>query len=132
HLAHGTGRRAQYRTVPSGVPTAELRAAAPSRRIARDRLGVPADAFVVIALGRLVPVKGFDLLITALPALAAAVPSARVVLVGDGPDRQELERAARALDVGERVVITGVMPDIAGCLAAADVLAAPSRNEGMG
>jgi glycosyltransferase involved in cell wall biosynthesis len=132
HLARGIGRRAQYRTVPSGVPTAELRAAAPARRAARSRLGLPSDAFVVIGLGRLVPVKGFDVLIAALPSIAAAVPSARVVLVGDGPLRRDLERAAGALGVRDRVLITGATSDIAGCLAAADVLAAPSRNEGMG
>ena len=132
HLARGIGRRAQYRTVPSGVPTAELRAAAPTRGAARVRLGLPDDAFVVVGLGRLVPVKGFDLLLAALPALAAAVPSARVVFVGEGPERAALEAQAVGLGVRGRVLFTGATPDIAVCLAAADVLAAPSRNEGMG
>jgi glycosyltransferase involved in cell wall biosynthesis len=132
HLARGIGRRAQYRTVPSGVPTAELRAQSPGRAAARASLGLPADAFVVGALGRFVAVKGFDLLVGALPALAAAVPSARVLLVGDGPERIALETQATALRVGERVQITGATADIARCLAACDVLAAPSRNEGMG
>ena len=132
HLARGIGRRAQYRTVPSGVPTAELRAAAPTRGAARVRLGLSDDAFVVVGLGRLVPVKGFDLLLAALPALAAAVPSARVVFVGEGPERAALEAQAVGLGVRGRVLFTGATPDIAVCLAAADVLAAPSRNEGMG
>src|SRR5262249_19226179 len=90
------------------------------------------DAFVVAGLGRLVPVKGFDVLVKALGPLAEAVPSARLVLIGDGPQRPELESAARASGVGGRVRITGITPDIVGWLAAADVLAAPSRNEGMG
>ena len=47
HLALGIGRRAQFVTVPSGVPTAELRARAPQRAAARDALGLPPDAFVV-------------------------------------------------------------------------------------
>ena len=132
HLARKIGRRAQYRTVPSGVPTAALRAAAPSRSVARARLGLPEDAFVVAGLGRLVPVKGFDVLVAALRPLADAVPSSRLVLIGDGPQREELRVAARDLGVGGRVLVTGVTPDIAGWLAAADVLAAPSRNEGMG
>src|SRR5213593_1554679 len=122
HLARGIGRRAQYRMVPSGVPTAELRAAAPTRGAARVRLGLPDDAFVVVGLGRLVPVKGFDLLLAALPALAAAVPSARVVFVGEGPERAALEAQAVGLGVRGRVLFTGATPDIAVCLAAADVL----------
>ena len=132
HLARKIGRRAQYRTVPSGVPTAALRAAAPSRSVARARLGLPENAFVVAGLGRLLPVKGFDVLVAALRPLADAVPSSRLVLIGDGPQREELRVAARDLGVGGRVLVTGVTPDIAGWLAAADVLAAPSRNEGMG
>lgn len=132
HLARGIGRRAQYATVPSGVPTAALRAAAPPRAAARARLGLEPGAFVVAALGRFVPVKGFDLLVEALPALVAAAPAARLLLVGDGPARAALEARARALGVGDRVLVTGATPDVAGHLAAADVLAAPSRNEGMG
>jgi len=132
HLARGIGERAQYRAVPSGVPTAELRAAAPTRGVARARLRLPDDAFVVVGLGRFVPVKGFDVLITALPTLAAAVPSTCVLLVGDGPERVALEAQAGRLGVRDRLRCTGVTPDIAVCLAAADVLAAPSRNEGMG
>jgi glycosyltransferase involved in cell wall biosynthesis len=132
HLARGIGRRAQYRTVPSGVPTAELRRRAPGRAAARAALGLPDDAFVVGGLGRFVPVKGFDLLVEALPALAAAVPSTRVLLVGEGPERLALETQASALRVRERVQVTGATDDVARCLAACDVLAAPSRNEGMG
>jgi glycosyltransferase involved in cell wall biosynthesis len=132
HLARGIGRRAQYRSVPSGVPTAALRAAAPDRAAARARLGLPAGAFVVAALGRLVPVKGLDFLVGALPALAAAIPSARLVLVGDGPERAALEAQARTLGVGDRVLVTGAAADVTVALAAADALAAPSRNEGMG
>lgn len=132
HLARGIGRRAQYRTVPSGVPTAELRGRSPGRAAARAALGLPADAYVVGGLGRFVPVKGFDLLVGALPALAAAVPSARVLLVGDGPERLALETQATVLRVRERVQVTGATDDVARCLAACDVLAAPSRNEGMG
>jgi glycosyltransferase involved in cell wall biosynthesis len=79
-----------------------------------------------------VPVKGFDVLVAALRPLADAVSSARLVLIGDGPQREELRIAARDLGVGGRVLVTGVTSDIAGWLAAADVLAAPSRNEGMG
>lgn len=132
HLARGIGRAAQYRTVPSGVPTAELRAAAPSRAAARAALGVSADAFVVAGLGRLVPVKGFDVLLRALPTLLAAVPQARLVLVGDGPEREALHAQAAALGVADHVRITGATGDVGRWLAACDVLAAPSRNEGMG
>ncbi len=132
HLARGIGRRAQFVSVPSGVPTERLRASAPSRAEARARLGVGAAAYVVAALGRFVPIKGFDLLVEALPRVLEGVPAACLLLIGDGPERPALEARAAALGVAARVRVTGPVADAASCLAAADVLAAPSRNEGMG
>ena len=132
HLARGIGRAAQYVAVPSGVPTAELRAAAPTRTEARARLGLDLDTFVVVGLGRLVPIKGFDLLVRALPAVAAQIPSTRVVLVGDGAERGRLDALACALGVGARLDLAGEVFGVTTHLAAADVLAVPSHNEGMG
>jgi glycosyltransferase involved in cell wall biosynthesis len=132
HLARGVGRADRYVTIPSGVPIARLRAEAPSRDEARHALGLPPDAYVIVAVGRLVPVKGFDVLIDALPAVAAAVPELRVALVGDGPERDVLEQRVAALGIADRVQFAGAQRDVARYVAAADVLAAPSRNEGMG
>ena len=132
HLERRIGLAAQWQVVPSGVPTAFLRSVAPARAAARARLGLPRDAFVVAGVGRLVPIKGFDVLVDALPAVAALVPSTRVLLIGDGEEREALEARAERLGVSERLRITGVVDDVIALLAAADVLAAPSRNEGMG
>jgi glycosyltransferase involved in cell wall biosynthesis len=132
HLAHGIGRAEQYVSVPSGVPTAELRAAAPGRSEARARLGLDPDAFVVLGLGRLVLIKGFDLLVRSLPSLIAQIPSTRVLLVGDGVERASLEAIATSLGVTERLCMIHGASDVTSYMAAADVVAAPSRNEGMG
>ena len=132
HLARAIGRRAQFVTVPSGVPVDRLRSTAPPRAVARAHLALPPGAFVIAAVGRFVPVKGFDLLVEALPAVVAEVGSARLLLVGDGPERGPLEARAARLGVAGRVHVTGAVADVAPCLAAADVVAVPSRNEGMG
>lgn len=132
HLALRIGRRPQFVTIPSGVPTAELRARAPGRAAARKTLGLPDEAFVVAAIGRLVPVKGFDLLVRAMPALLEAVPGAQVIVVGDGPEHEMLLSLAERLGVPGRVRLHGPSADVVDVLAAADVLAAPSHNEGMG
>jgi glycosyltransferase involved in cell wall biosynthesis len=132
HLARGIGRAEQYVAIPSGVDTARLRARAGERGAARRQLGLPADAAVVVGVGRLVPVKGFDVLVRALPPLRAAVPAVQAVLVGDGPEREAIEGLARSLGVADRVRISGAVGDVVPYLSAADVLAAPSRNEGMG
>jgi len=132
HLDLGIGRRGQFVTIPSGVPTAELRARAPGREAARGRLGLPPEAFVVAAVGRLVPVKGFDVLVQAMPALVAIVPGAQAIVVGDGPEQEALASQAERLGMREHLHLHGPTTDVVEILAAADVLAAPSRNEGMG
>lgn len=85
-----------------------------------------------MGVGRLVPVKGFDIAVRALAQLRAAFPEIRLVLVGDGPERSRLEQLAAASDNLSRVTITGAAGDVAPFLAASDVVIAPSRNEGMG
>lgn len=132
HLAHGIGRPEQYVSVPSGVPTAELRAAAPTRSEARARLGLDPDTFIIVGLGRLVPIKGFDLLVQSLPSVMGQIPSARLLLVGDGAERVRLDAIASSHGVAERLQMTGAPDDVTSYLAAADVVAVPSRNEGMG
>jgi len=132
NLERGIGRAAQYAVVPSPVPTQALREAAPSREAARARLGLAPDAYVVAGVGRFVPIKGFDLLVGALAELVARVPDAHVLLIGAGVERGALEAQAAALGVTARLHITGPVSDVIGLLPAADVLAAPSRNEGMG
>jgi glycosyltransferase involved in cell wall biosynthesis len=132
HLERGIGSAAQYAVVPSGVPTQALREAAPSRAAARARLGLSAGAYVVAGVGRFVPIKGFDLLVEALAGLVARVPDAHVLLIGDGVERGALQARAAALGVADRLHVSGAVSDVTGVLPAADVLAAPSRNEGMG
>ena len=132
HLVRGVGRPGQYVTIPSGVDTEALRARAPERGAAREALGLPPGAPVVVGIGRLVPVKGFDVLVGSISTVAARVPAVRVLLVGDGPDRPALEARARALGVSGSLAITGAAADVVPYIAAADVVAAPSRNEGMG
>jgi glycosyltransferase involved in cell wall biosynthesis len=132
HLARGIGRARQFTTVPSGVPVARLRGLAPRRDEARAGLGLSPSAFVIAALGRLVPIKGFDLLVAALPAVVAALPATHALIIGDGPLRGALEERAAALGMTSHLTITGIRSDVAAVLAAADVFVAPSRNEGMG
>lgn len=89
----------------------------------------PHDPPVVLGLGRLARDKGFDILISALPALRRTRPDIRVVVAGDGPARQELEELARRLGVADCITWQGlVAPDaIPETLRAATVVVVPSR-----
>jgi glycosyltransferase involved in cell wall biosynthesis len=92
-----------------------------SRAEARAELGLAADGVFIGGIGRLEPQKGWDLLADALPLLAARHPAARAVVVGDGPQRDELVRRG--------LLVPGGRPDAARLLRAFDVVAVPSRYE---
>lgn len=92
---------------------------------ARSALGVGGGPLVV-CVGRLCEQKGQDTLIAAWPSVRARVPGAQLVLVGDGPGHQGLADAA-----GEGVRLVGHRDDAARWLCAADVVAMPSRWEGL-
>lgn len=99
---------------------------------ARARLSVPADAPVILCLGRMVARKGLDRLVAALPDVAARVPGVTLVLAGSGPEEKALRRAAAR--VPQRVVFAGRIPDdeAPGVYAAADVFALPVADRWRG
>ncbi|SFP92606.1 glycosyltransferase [Actinomadura madurae] len=114
--------------IPNGIDAAAFAFDAARRAATRRRLGIGPAEPVVGALGRLVPTKRFDLLIEAVARLGGV----RLLLVGAGPERVALERLARDPRVAGRVIFAGGTSDVAGALAAMDVLAAPSVQETFG
>ncbi|MGH8046363.1 MAG: glycosyltransferase [Chthoniobacterales bacterium] len=107
--------------LPNSVDLAEFRPAdAAQRRAARERFGLPQDGFVIGGVGRHTPQKNFGLLLDAAP------PPATVALFGSGPEEAMLR--ARA---GANVKFMGTVNDRAAIYHALDVMALPSRFEGL-
>lgn len=94
----------------------------------RDAHDTPADATLIFAMGRLHKNKAFDVLIEALQD----VPGGVLWLAGEGPLRDVLEETARQCGVLDRVRFLGWRTDVGPLLAAADILAVPSRHEPLG
>jgi glycosyltransferase involved in cell wall biosynthesis len=99
--------------------------AVPDEPSARSQPG--RDGATVVSVGRLEHQKGFDVLLDAL----ARVPTARLLLVGDGGQRLALEEHARRLGVADRVRLTGWVENPRAMMVEADVFALPSRFEGF-
>ncbi|MGY1633571.1 glycosyltransferase family 4 protein [Geodermatophilus sp. SYSU D01186] len=118
----------RFTTVPNGVAPLRDRI---GRDAARAALGLDPRQPVVMTLGRLTHMKGQWHLVDAVPGLLARFPDLAVVLVGDGPLRQALEKRAAALGVAGAVRFAGHRTDARQLLDAADVFVLPSRHEGM-
>jgi glycosyltransferase involved in cell wall biosynthesis len=114
--------------LPYGIPLAEPEPAL-SREEARTRLGV--SGFVLGAVGRLEEQKGHRYLLEAVTELAGRLPDLKVLLVGEGRQRQKLESLVRELGVAEVVRFLGTRRDLPLIYRALDLFVLPSLWEGL-
>lgn len=122
------GRRLEV--VYNGIEPGE-RPRPAQRCAARQQLGLPQDAFVAGTAGRLDPVKNLPVLLRAHAALVTECPGARLVVVGDGPERDGLQAEARRLGISSSVLFTGYRADVRAIMPAFDVYANTSTYEGV-
>jgi glycosyltransferase involved in cell wall biosynthesis len=111
--------------IPNGIE-----GRAPSGHDVRSELGIAPDAPLVVSVGMMRTQKRFDYLVEATALLVRRVPNARVLIVGDGPERPSLEALAAELGLGDALLMPGSRTDIPDILAAADVAAVSSDFEG--
>ena len=101
------------------------------REAARRTLGLPPDAYVGLTVGRLDPVKDYAGLVRAFAQVVLPRPDARLVLIGEGPERPVIERTIAECGMGGRVLMMGHREDVHALLPAADVFVNSSEFEGV-
>ena len=134
-------KRLDYLIAVSRVTGAEFEAAGfPSERLLYIPNGVAVFTGrkigfdlqnVLVTIARLSLEKGIDVLLNAFAICRRMRSNLRLVIVGDGPLRSELEQMSRTLGVSDYVNFMGMLDDIGDCLRAADLFVLPSRTEGM-
>lgn len=117
--------------VPICVDTALFRPG--NKTAAREALGLAAAGKMIVFVGRLEEGKGVGPLVDSLPLVVHSNPSVRLLVVGDGSQRQAMEDSARRLGVGDRIVFAGWVEheELPFWLQAADALILPSAYEGL-
>jgi phosphatidylinositol alpha-1,6-mannosyltransferase len=114
--------------IPNGVDTEKFQVRGPRPGVA-EKYNVRGRR-VVLSVGRLVPRKGADHLIQAMPAVLRACPDAHLLIAGEGPLRAALETLVRQLELGSHVTLLGEVTDqaLADLYAQADIFALPNRE----
>jgi glycosyltransferase involved in cell wall biosynthesis len=120
-------REDRIRMVRNGIDLRPFREASASLR---SELGVD-GALIVGLVGRLAWEKGVDVFVRAAARVLAQMPEARFVVVGEGPDREKLQRLVEELKVGDGVRMLGRREDMPGVYASLDVMVSSSRQEGL-
>jgi phosphatidylinositol alpha-1,6-mannosyltransferase len=132
-ISSALGPTAALEYLPPGVRVDTFRPDPAASQAVRTRYGL-GDTPLLLSVSRLVARKGQDTLIRAFPSILRRVPTAMMLIVGDGPDGPRLRGLADALGVGHRVVFAGSVPwvDLPAHYAAGDVFAMPCRTRGSG
>jgi glycosyltransferase involved in cell wall biosynthesis len=119
----------KLRCIRSGVDTAAY-APADDREYLRQAFGIAPDEKTVVMAAQFIKRKGHATLLDAAPAILAAHPRTRFLLLGQGPLHGEI--AARAKAFGDRFIIPGFRDDFAKLLPLCDLLVHPAEMEGLG
>lgn len=114
--------------IPNGVDTWRF-APVPDADAIRRELGISSTAPVVGTVAALRPEKNHELFLEVARRVVEQLPTARFILVGDGPRRGPLEERARELGIAEKVHFLGSRNDVPRLLSAMDVFALTSHNE---
>lgn len=97
----------------------------------RSELGLSEDLLVVGSVGRLMRVKNYTCLLRAFSMIAGEFNGVKLLLVGDGPDKNKMELLAKELNISDMVMFMGTRPDINELLSVMDVFVLPSISEGI-
>ncbi len=127
----GVAPAGHYDIIPNGVDVGSFDRVSASVAKCKTDLGIPVDAPVVGAVGRLTRQKNFGLLIAAAARVCGVLPDTRFVIFGDGEERRQLETGIAADGLQGRVLLPGTREDIYEWYPLFDVFAMSSDWEGM-
>jgi 1,2-diacylglycerol 3-alpha-glucosyltransferase len=128
-VLRGYGVTSHIEIVPNGIDLEPFHD--PRRRHTRAELGLPEPAKVMIYVGRIAPEKNLALLLRAFAVVSQELPETYLLLVGEGPEVDNLRDRAQKSSVGEKVIFTGCVEyeDVPGYLGLADAFVTASVTE---
>ena len=129
-IRRGVARRSHVVVIRNGIDVSRFPPAMAHGDV-RAALGLADEDFVWLAIGRLTEQKAYPNLLRAFSTVVDSLPRSKLVIVGRGPLRAELESLVRALDLRDSVSFLGFRDDVPVLLTAADAMVMASRYEGM-
>jgi len=122
----------RVKVIPNGVDVELFGNARQEREDVREELGIEDTEIVIGTVGRLAAVKDYTTLIQAFALVkAGGEGTIKLLMVGDGPERKKLEKIADEIGVREHVIFLGMRDDVPRLMAAMDIFALSSVDEGL-
>lgn len=117
--------------MPNAIDTEKFAYDAKTRIVLREELDIPQDAFVVGHVGRFMYQKNHRFLVNVFAELYKQKPEARLLLIGEGELKEQIEQQVRTLNLQDKVIFTGARQDVNKLYSVMDVFCLPSFYEGM-
>jgi glycosyltransferase involved in cell wall biosynthesis len=128
-LSYGFIHESKIAVIPNGIDPEPYRKPQEDPRKLREELGL-SGKFAISAISRPSPEKGIDTLLDAAVHMKRELPTFRILVIGEGPQRQAYERRTREMGLSEEIAFLGFRSDIPGLLHACDLFVLPSYREG--
>jgi glycosyltransferase involved in cell wall biosynthesis len=132
HIYYRIAKPEKFTAIPSGIDLRILRTHPADGRKKREELGLRDEDFLIGTIARLAEIKGHKYLVAAIPEILREIPQAKLLLVGDGPLKNELVRMCYDLNIIDKVLFLGIRKDVPALISIMDLFVLPSLNEGMG
>ncbi len=126
----GTSEK-KVRLVYNGVDLSYHKNVGKDKRNIRNQLGIEKDDLIIGSVGRLMRVKNYTCLIKAFGRVSANTRKVKLLIIGDGPEREELTSLIRELNLGDQTILLGHRPDVKELLTAMDIFVLSSISEGV-
>ena len=124
-------RGAPFSILNNAIDSREFKFNSEVRHAIREQTCVHDACTVIGHVGRFDAAKNQSFLLDVFSEIVKREPNAKLLLVGDGPLRKQIEKKAAGLGLSDRVIFTGVRSDVAELMQAMDILVFPSKNEGL-
>ena len=124
-------QKERFKVFPNAINTAAFSFDGAARRRVREQLDIKEGTLLLGHVGRFQKVKNHRFIVQVFYSLLQAGVPVKLLLVGDGPLREEIRKQAENLGIADRVLFTGVRPDVSDLMQAMDVMLFPSLYEGL-
>ena len=121
----------KWRLIPNTIQTERFKFNEAEREKKRELIGVADDEILLGAVGRVEEEKNHIFLIGVLKKLLRSMPKAKLIILGDGSEREKLQKKSRELGLDGKVILYGPTDDVPGWLSAMDYYLMPSLSEGF-
>jgi len=121
--------KSKIKVIYSGINRSKFLPQDSMRQAVRLAWGLSKQDLAIVSVGRLNPVKGFDILIKAFANIAAKYQNIKLYIIGGGPEEEKLKKNIRNLNLRKRVFLLGERDDVNKLLNGTDIFVLPSREE---